>query len=269
MSRHLTSLDGLQSRFQQYIFEQDPAFLREIAGTDDAYRKTRLGVYYTAYRLRLVATLAVDYAILKAFVGESRFQEIALAYVQAHPSTFRNLRWYGGEMADFLRGDARFSDEPLLAQLAEFEWAHGLAFDATDAPHLSFDELAAVPPEDWADIRFNAHPSLHLVTPNWNVVDIWHAHKNESTIPEAKSSEQASVIAVWRKDYKSYFRTLASDESQLWQTLTNGTGFGDACAELAATSNLDEEQAPLRAAQLLRGWVDEGWIESYEIPQTS
>jgi hypothetical protein len=31
---------------------------------------------------------------------------------------------------------------------------------------------------------------------------------------------------------------------------------------------MNEEEAPLRAAQLLRGWVDEGWIHSYEIPQT-
>ncbi len=262
----MTSLDGLQSHFQHYILEEDPTFLREIAGADDAYRQTRLGVYYTAYRLRLVAALAVDYEILQALVGETRFGEIGLAYVQVRPSKFRNLRWYGAAMADFLREDARFKDEPLLSQLAEFEWAHGLAFDAPDAPHLSFDELAAVPPEDWGDIQFIPHPSMQMVTPNWNVVDIWHAHKDGSEVPEAISSEQPNVIAVWRKDYKSYFRTLESDESLLWQTLANGTGFGVACAELAASSDLNEEEAPLRAAQLLRGWIDEGWIQAYKIP---
>jgi hypothetical protein len=264
----MNSLDGLQNHFQDYILEENPAFLREIAGADDAYRQTRLGIYYTAYRLRLVATLAVDYDILKAFVGETRFGEIALAYIQAHPSTFRNLRWYGAAMGEFLREDARFSAEPLLSQLAEFEWAHGLAFDAPDAAHLTFNDLAAVPPEDWADICFIQHPSLHLVAPNWNVVDIWHAHKDEKAVPAAVSSEQPNVIAVWRRDYKSYFRTLENDESLLWRTLANGTGFGDACAELAAATNLSEEEAPLRAAQLLRGWIDEGWIHSYEIPQT-
>jgi hypothetical protein len=269
MSKQMVSLDGLQNRFQHYLLEEDPAFLREIAGADDAYRQTRLGIYYTAYRLRLVATLAVDYEILKAFVGESRFGEIALAYVHTHPSTFRNLRWYGASMADFLREDARFKDEPVLSQLAEFEWAHGLAFDATDAPHLSFDDLAAVPPENWADIRFTQHPSLCLVTPNWNVVDIWHAHKDGKNVPAAVSSEQANVIAVWRRDYKSYFRTLETDESILWRMLANGTSFGEACAELPATTNTSEEDAPLRAAQLLRGWVDAGWIQSYEIAQTS
>lgn len=264
----MTSLDGLQNHFQHYILEEDPTFLREIAGADDAYRKTRLGIYYSAYRLRLVAVLGVDFEILSAFVGESRFRELALAYVEARPSSFRNLRWYGDAMPEFLRDDARFSAEPVLSELAAFEWAHGLAFDATDAPQLSFEDLASVPPDDWADIRFIQHPSLHLVTPNWNVIAIWHAHKDGATLPAAVSSEQANVIAVWRKDYQSYFRTLEHDESLLWQVLANGTGFGDACEELVAATNLSEEEAPQRAAQLLRTWVEEGWIQSYEIPQT-
>lgn len=100
------------------------------------------------------------------------------------------------------------------------------------------------------------------------MIAIWHAHKDGATLPAAVSSEQANVIAVWRKDYQSYFRTLERDESLLWQVLANGTGFGNACEELVAATNLNEEEAPQRAAQLLRTWVEEGWIQSYEIPQT-
>jgi hypothetical protein len=264
----MNTLDALQNHFQCYILGADPTFIREIAGADDDYRRTRLGIYYNAYRLRLIAALETDYEVLKAFVGDSRFKELALAYVQAHPSQFRNLRWYGDTMAGFLRNDARFSAEPLLSELAEFEWAQGLAFDAPDTPLVSFDDLASVPPDEWADIRFIQHPSLHLIKPNWNVVAIWHAHTDGKTLPAAVSGEQAYFIAVWRKDYKSFFRTLEHDESLLWQALANGTGFGDACAELASATGINEEEAPLRAAQLLRNWVDEGWIQSYEIPQT-
>lgn len=269
MSTQKNALDGLQNHFQHYILTEDPTFVQHITGPDDAFRQTRAGIYYSAYRLRLLAALAVDYSVLQAFVGEARFRELALAYVEAHPSPFRNLRWYGGDMGEFLRKDARFNTQPVLAELAEFEWAHGLAFDAPDAPQLSFAELAAVPPEDWADIHFIQHPSLHLVTPNWNVVAIWHAHKDGNALPATVSSEQANVIAVWRKDYQSFFRTLESDESVLWQALSNGTGFGEACAELAETTNMSDEEAPLRAAQLLRSWVDEGWIERYEIPRAA
>lgn len=265
----MSSLDTLQNHFQHYILEEDPTFLREIAGADDTYRQTRLGIYYSAYRLRLIATLSVDYEVLKAAVGDSRFRELSLAYVHAHPSPFRNLRWYGDAMAGFLRNDVRFSAEPVLSELAEFEWAQGLAFDAPDASQVSFDDLASVPPDDWAHIRFIQHPSLHLINANWNVVAIWHAHKDGKTLPVAVNSEKANVIAIWRRDYQSYFRTLERDESLLWQTLANGSGFGDACAELATATNMNEEEAPQRAAQLLRTWIDEGWIQSYEIPQTT
>ena len=263
------SLEGLQHHFQTYIVDADPAFFAEITGVDDAYRQTRLDIYHSAYRLRLVAALDVHYPTLKAFIGESRFGELSLAYVESHSSPFRNLRWYGDAMAGFLRSDVRFNSEPVLPELAEFEWAHGLAFDAPNAEQVRFADLASVPPDDWTDIRFVQHPSLHLINPHWNVVTIWHANRDGESLPAAKKGEQASVIAVWRRDYQSYFRTLESDESLLWQVIANGTGFGEACAELAAATSVSEEEAPMRAAQLLRSWIDDGWIQAFEIPQTN
>lgn len=269
MSESAKPLSQLQSAMQQHIVENDSAILREVTGPDDAFRQTRLRIYYSAYRLRLAAALATDYGALKHWVGDTRFDKLALAYLEAHPSPFRNLRWFGRAMAKFLREDPRFGGEPVLSELAEFEWTQGLAFDAVDAPHLTFDDLASVPPEDWANIRFIPHTSLHLITAQWNVIPIWHAHANGEALPKAKSGEQANVIAVWRHDYKSYFRTLDPVESMLWQMLAEGTSFGDACAALATATNMSEEQAPMRAAQQLRQWVDDGWIQSCEVAKTA
>jgi hypothetical protein len=261
----MKALTGLQSRFQRYLIDGDPAVVSDIAGPDDGYRHTRLRIYYSAYRLRLIAALAVDYPALKAFVGESAFENLAAAYIDARPSTYRNLRWFGGALSAFLANDPAFSPQPVLAELAEFEWAQGLAFDADDAPQSSFEKIATVPPAEWPGLRFIAHPSLHLIESRWNVIAIWHAHRDQHEMPEPFESEQTSTIAVWRRDFKTYFRTLDRDETWLWHTFAGGAGFGDACADFAAETGAADADAAQRAAGLLRGWVDEGWIQDYVV----
>jgi hypothetical protein len=261
----MASLAELQDRFQRHIVHDDDAVTGDITGPDDAYRQERLLIYYRAYRLRLIAALAVDYPALKAFVGEGEFDALASTYIEARPSMVRNLRWFGDSMSGFLRNDPRFSGEPILAELAEFEWAQGVAFDASDAAQLSFDELASVPAEHWPQLHFVAHPSLQLVASQWNVIAIWHAHRDNEPLPPATRQEQAGTIAVWRKDYKTYFRSLDRDEASLWRTLAGGTAFSEACSRLATKMEMDEAGAAQRAAQLLRSWVEEGWIQGFDI----
>jgi hypothetical protein len=261
----MTFLAELQGRFQRYIVHSDDAVTRDIAGPNDAYREERLLIYYRAYRLRLIAALAVDYPTLKAYVDETRFEQLATAYIEARPSIVRNLRWFGDAMSGFLRNDPRFSSEPILAELTEFEWAQGLAFDAADAKQLGFDELASVAADHWPQLRFVAHPSMQLLASQWNVVAIWHAQRDGKKLPPASSLEQLGTIAVWRKDYKTYFRTLDRDEACLWRTLVSGAAFSEACSRLATEMGMDEAGAAQRAAQLLRSWVDEGWIQGFDI----
>lgn len=261
----MNSLAELQDRFQAHIIRHDEAVTIDIAGPDDSYRQERLHIYYSAYRLRLIAALAVDYPVLKAFVGEQRFEQLAAAYIEARPSMVRNLRWFGDSMPGFLRNDPCFRNETMLAELAEFEWAQGLAFDASDAAQLGFDELASVPADDWPRLRFVAHPSLQLVASHWNVIALWHAHRDGKAMPSASFQDQVATIAVWRKDYKTFFRSLDSDEAVIWRTLAAGTAFSEACSRLATQMGMDEASAAQRAAQLLRSWVEEGWIQGFDI----
>jgi len=143
----MSALTGTQARFQAYVLAGDGAIVTDIAGADDAFRRTRLDIYYNAYRLRLAEALATDYEILKAYIGDEVFDAIVGDYIDAHPSVFRNVRWFGGHLADFLRGGPRYAGQPILADLARFEWTLGLAFDAADTAALRCEDVSAVPPE--------------------------------------------------------------------------------------------------------------------------
>ena len=128
---HLLSL---QERVHAYLLgEGDAAAVRDAivdggrVGADE-----RLRIYHDAYRLRLVEALSKAYPNLGKLLGEPTFEHTARSYVAVHPSGHRNLRWYGGELADHL--SRTLPQHPIAAELARFEWSLAMAFDSADAP---------------------------------------------------------------------------------------------------------------------------------------
>ena len=255
-------LASTQESFQRYVLDGDAAIAAAIAGPDDAFRAVRLGIYRDAYRLRLSEVLGNDFEALKAFVGVEAFDDLARAYVEANPSTFRNVRWFGGRFAHFLRDHEASRGRPVLAELAGFEWALGLAFDAADEAALDFRSLAAVPGVDWPDLAFTGHPSLHVLRLNWNVAEIWRAAQDRAPLPRASALESPATTVIWRRELRTYFRPLAEDEARMLEAVMRGATFSEVCAILAAH---DEAGAAQRAAELLRNWVNEGWLGSYKV----
>ncbi len=125
-------LAAIEAHFQDNVLTGDPAIDNQIEGDTAEFRNTRLGIYRRAYRLRLIEVLGTDYEVLRAYLGDELFDKLAGDYIAAHPSTFRNVRWFGGKLAEFLRSTPRYAGHPELADLAQFEWSLGQAFDAPD-----------------------------------------------------------------------------------------------------------------------------------------
>ena len=259
----MSALSDTQARFQAYVLAGEDGIVTEIAGADDAFRRTRLDIYFNAYRLRLAEALATDYEILKAHIGDEFFDTIVRDYIDARPSVFRNLRWFGGHLPDYLRDEPRYAGRPILADLARFEWTLGLAFDASDTATLRFEELAALPPEAWVGLRLTPHPALHIVELQTNAVSVWNQLKNAAGGGVPESLPEPMRWAIWRKQFSPYFRSLEADEAWALDAMRNHVNFGEICVGLCQW--LAEDQAAPRAATLLRGWVDEGWIASLEI----
>ncbi len=250
----MTTLYELQKKFQDYVLSPQPGMELEIIGTPDADATTRLEIYSDAYRLRLIEALATDYVALKALTGEEEFDRLARDFIASHPSTYFNVRWFGAPLAAFLRKAA--VDRPELSEMAEFEWAMTLAFDAPDAAPLSTEEMASVPPQSWPEMTFALHPSVQRLTLHTNVPQIWKAADKNEHLPPVKA-ETADWI-LWRRDYKTYFRSLNGDESFALERAASGASFADICAGLVEW--IDEDCVALHAAGLLKGWVTEGLL---------
>jgi hypothetical protein len=254
----MSHLATLQSDFQAYLVDENKgtAFAQFIVDDAKVGANKRLGIYYDAYRIRIIEALATAYPKLKIMLGDDLFDSTALTYIDQFPSTFRNLRWFGGNMQAHLQHT--LPQHPIAAEMAAFEWALSLAFDAEDAAILSLQDLAEIPAENWANLKFVFHPSLQLLALQWNVVPVWNALDKDEAPPSLVQVSEPCLI--WQHDLNSHFRSLELTEYAAIQLAISGGSFGLICEKLQ--ENASEEVATMQAAQYLSSWLNEGLISA-------
>ena len=255
----MSHLAGLQADFQAYLLEkaQDSPFAHRIVDDAKVGAVRRLGIYHDAYRLRLIEALSTAYPKLYVLLGDDLFDSTARSYIDAHPSSYRNLRWYGDALGAHL--SEQLPEHPIAAELADFEWTLSLAFDAPDTPVLQLQDLAAIAPEEWSRFSFQFQPSLHLLPLGWNTVAVWKALDAEETPPAFEQKAQAETWLIWRRELTPRFRSLDGMEQSALSLAISGASFGDICANLVSQLG-DEEQSAMKAAQYLAGWLENEMI---------
>ena len=252
----------IQQKFKHYLTQQQTAIVQHIVSTDDLSNDERLAIYGNAYTARLIEVLQKDYSAILAILGEAQFQDLALAYIDRHPSTHPSLRFFGKAMSDFLQTHPDYTGYPYLSELAQFEWGFTDAFDARDVDTKSESDAAQVPPEAWPVLEFMFHPSLQLIPYRWNILPIWQAMQEQVDIPEPVLLGDSELCLIWRQELKTQYRTLDEDEKQLLPAAMNGANFSDLCELLAETVDV-AEQVPMRAASLLKSWLAAGLIHEF------
>lgn len=253
-------LAQLQSEFQAYLLGDGKVspFKNRIIDDTKVGVKKRLGIYYDAYRLRIIEALATAYPKLKALLGDDLFTSIARQYIDEFPSTYRNLRWYGGHMREHLL--YVLPEHPIAAEMAAFEWALLSAFDADDLPELSLQQLTEVPAENWGSLHFKFHPAIYVVRLRWNIIPIWKALDVEKTPPAPAQDSIYTSWLIWRKNLNAQFRSVTEMEVIALNLAMTGASFGDVCESLEGQTDDNAEEAMMMAAQYLAGWLQAGMI---------
>jgi hypothetical protein len=254
----MTSLKELQESFQAGILAGDDAILGEVNDSARERRAVLFGVYRNAYVARLAEILGNDYELTHTYLGDAGFAKLVKAYIDANPSDQRNARWFGRHLPAFARATAPFASHPEVGEIAALEKALADAFDGPDAAPLSMDTLAAIPPEDWPRLTFQPHPTAIRLTFTTNAADLWSALKDETPPPKPERLPEPQALAVWRNGFMARFRPLPAEEAMMWDEAAKGVRF-DVLCEMVATF-AGEDEAELRAATYLRGWVDTGML---------
>jgi hypothetical protein len=260
-SPRAASLSELQGAFQDFLLASSDSFQSEVRDSRKADRTTLLDVYREGYALRLIEVLTTDYPGLIAMVGSASFDDMARAYIAAHPSRHPSVRWFGRGLVDFLESTVPYNRSPAATEMARFEWALGEAWDAPDMDPVPAAALIALPPEAWETLAFTALPSLRRVTLAFDVPQAWQRREEVAAGSLVVSATVPVPWVIWRPDLLTRYRSLEADESLLLDALVADRTFPELCDGLACFTG--EAEAAGRAAGLLRAWVEAGMIGSF------
>ncbi len=259
------ALHRLQSDFQRYLIELDDGIKDQVKDSKRVSAEVRLGIYADAYRLRLLEALETDYVALRALTGKEGFDKIGRAYIDATLSTHFSIRYYGDRLSHFLAITEPYGDSPWLSEVAAFEWALTLAFDAADDDVATEQGMVQIQPEAWPHIHFIPHASVQRLDLRWNVVPIWKAAKDDNPLPAPEASEHPQPWVIWRQELKNYYRSLEVDEGWALDGLLKGETFSAICGGLCEW--VDEQHTAVHAAGLLKRWLLDGLIREIQLPE--
>ena len=255
----MLTLKNLQQSFRQHLINGDNKVLPEIISTADFSNIERLAIYGNAYFARFYEVLSEDYEAIHTLLGDDQFTQLCHLYIDAYPSQFYTLRWFGKFMADFLRANAPYAEHEYLYEMARFEWLFTDAFDAKDEAVISESDVAGVPADKWPQLRVKLHPSVHWFEYGWNILPVWKAIKENTEVPVLKKLDCTEKCLIWRQALTTKYRTLNDKESQLLNAAAKSQNFSQWC-ELLIELGDSPEDVPMLTAGMLKSWINLGLI---------
>lgn len=247
-------LQELQNKLQQYLMTTvgEATITAEITPVAKGNIAERLNIYHHAYRSRIREALSSQFPNLAKLLGTELFNQYMDEFISNYPSTHRNMRWLGDQLSDFFQEYA--PDKPINADMANFEWRLGLAFDSLDTPCITIQDLSVFAPEQWGDLSFEWHKSVYLGQAQTNVIRVWKLLEDNDQASLEMDLEFTQFL-VWRKELVSQFKSLSPLEADAIAYMMQHHTFGELCEYLSA--NLDEEDVLPYAAGLLSQWLQE------------
>ncbi|MDI4634447.1 putative DNA-binding domain-containing protein [Pelomonas sp. V22] len=252
----------MRDRYQQAL---QSAICSSMAAPGLLKPGSRLDVYANAYRARLIAALHDNHEVLYRAMGEEAFEALALAYLEAHPSPHRSIRWFGDGLAGFMAGaGAEQLDHPALIDIARMDWALRGAFDAADSEPLTAADLASLAPEDWPGLQLRLQAGTALLAMDWVIEPAWallRAAESDTDLPELAAPVAGSHgLLVWRQGLETRWRALPPLEATLLEALQAGASFAALCE--AAAQSEGEAAAAAAVVACLQQWLADELLDS-------
>lgn len=261
----MPGLREIQNSFRRGIMQGEDQILSLICGTESLKPELRLEIYANAYRSRLEEALACDYERLRILLGDEAFHDLCLAYIDAHPSRFFSLRWFGGQFPVFLGYDEKTGRHDWQAEMAQLELAFVNAFDAADTRLATEADAAQLAWQAWPSLKIDFHPSVQVFHMWWNTLDRWRAARDGEAAQEPIRLQALTDCLVWREGLDTRYRSLDPLEADALRATLAGADFSGLCGVLA-TELENQEQLPMQAATYLKGWLDSGMVSGLSAP---
>jgi hypothetical protein len=215
----------------------------------------RVGIYQRMYLLRMEEALGVDYPGLQHFLGNDGFRRLVRDYVASFPSRSYTLNRLGDHLAEFILTAPGLRHRGFCHDLARLELAMTEVFDEAETPALSAEAVAAVPAEEWPEVRLRPIAALRLLAVRYPV-NAYAGFVGGGAHRRPRPRRQDAWLAVFRREYSVHRRELSRPAYDLLSELAAGRALGDAVTAAARRRGA----ATVRQTQLYR-WFRQ-WMAS-------
>jgi hypothetical protein len=201
----------------------------DVVGPRGKSAVKRYNVYRNNVTVSLIDALAAIYPAVQCITGVEFFRAMARSHIRATPPASPLLFEYGRDFPAFIEAYEYAQDTPWLADTARIERAWLDAYHAADAPPLSPDVLAAVPPDTVGDLVFTAHPTTRIVRSPYPAVAIFAMNRIEGPVTPLESSAAEDAL-VTRPEMEVAVRLLPPGGAAFLTSLLGGERLGEAAA---------------------------------------
>lgn len=163
-----------------------------ISKTDVASSVKRFNVYRNNVAMGLQSALAATFPVVEALVGQEFFAVMAKIYVANHLPSSPVLLDYGSNFPDFIKTFEPTRQLPYLPDVAGIEWSFNESYHAADAEPVTIRALSELNIHAFDRVRVVLHPSLRLISSDWPVLSIWHAHQQDDPATHLPDLAQTS-----------------------------------------------------------------------------
>ena len=259
----MANLVTLQNNFQAFLLTGNQSGIESLIVKDHLSKEKRLKIYFDAYHIRLNEILVQDFPKTFILMGEDLFDKAFLAYLNAYPSTHFSARYFGQHFSQFLKDCSPFNEEPIYAEMAEFEWTLMGTLDAQDAPVANLTQMSTLSPEGWSYFQIAFHPSATLVAYQWDTPLLWKTIDQEEPPRSAVKQTEPQHWIIWRNDLKSMYQSLTKSQAQLFKLFAEGYCFSEILEKLSETMPMEE--VPQFAVSHLQFWIQQALVSKIVI----
>lgn len=234
----------------------------------------RLEIYNRQYWFRILSAVSEDFPGLRAIIGETRFDKMAVEYLYECPSQSFTLRNLGSRLESWLRQHPEHiaGNEQIALDMVRLEWAEIEAFDEAARPRLTEADLPAL----GADPQFQLQPHIRLLDLNYPVDALLikvRSEMEETDIVSNAVTERAHsrtrrrrlpkperiFLAVHRADNTVYFKRIDQEAFTILSGLRNGMTLSSAVDEVDWSGrNIEEAMADVK--KWFAYWSAAGWF---------
>ena len=237
----------------------------------------RLEIYNKQYWYRLLDCLYDDFPGLRSLMGNDRFHQMSIAYLDQHPSDSYTLRDLGNRLEKFLARETKWlaSNQKFGLELTRLEWAHIVAFDGDEQPPVDIDALLAG--GDPAKLRLTFQPYLTFLKCEYPVDEYVLAVRRREEprgetsnavaerLPQKKTKKikvpkpRQTFLVIHRHDQSVWYKHLTPEAYAICAALKKGLPLQVAC-ERAFRRKANDGNFAATLQTYFAQWAAFGWF---------